>query len=149
MPKIYLKRLVCAIVYIILSFTFGCAFTKVEINKPEFIDKKKKVFIYGTEDKAKVYQTVKNNFIRLGFVVVEDKSEAGLILDYDFDCYWDLIYYNCTRFSMFLSDAKTDEIIFQAKYIIGEFLSSEAIVNRVFNKLENKLDKAPLAQPVI
>lgn len=145
MPLYYKKILYTVTILFWVAITSGCAINKVQIHHADLIDKNKKMFVYGLEDEADINSTVKNNLIELGFDIVENKDEARLIVDYNFECGWDLIHYTCEKFNLFVTDKMSNKIVFQSKFWGSTPLSAETLINMMFDKLENELDKT-LAQ---
>lgn len=125
----------------VLLLNSGCAINKAQLNRPDLIDKNKKVFIYGHTDAADINSTVKKNFIRLGFDVIENKNEAKLIVDYNYQCYWDVFHYTCTKFNMFVTDVMSNEIVFKTKFWADSPFSASTLINNMFDKLEKEIDK--------
>jgi hypothetical protein len=125
----------------VLLFNSGCAINKVQINRPDLIDKNKKVFIYGHADVAEINSTVKKNFIRLGFDVIENKNDAKLVVDYNSECGWDLFHYTCDKFNMFVTDTISNEIVFQSKFWGNTPFSASTLISDMFEKMERELDK--------
>jgi hypothetical protein len=125
----------------ILLFNLGCAINKAQVNRPDLIDKNKKVFIYGHADVANINSTITKNFIRLGFDVIENKKEAELVVDYNGECGWDLFHYTCGKFNMFVTDTISNEIVFQSKFWGNTPFSASTLISNMFEKLEKELDK--------
>ncbi len=99
------------------------------------------MYIYGYNDEANIKSTVKKNLLKLGFDVVDDKGIAALIVDYNYNCRWDVIHYTCRRFNMFVTDAMSNEIVLQSKFWAETLFSANHLIDNMFNELEKELDK--------
>ncbi len=136
-----------SIILYILLFISGCAINQARVNRPDLVNRNKKMFIYGHTDQASIYSTVKKKLNELGFEVVENKDEAGATVDYNYECGWDVIHYTCRTFNLFVTDTMSNEIVFQSKFWADSPLSASSLISRMFDKLKKELDQA-MAQPV-
>ncbi len=124
----------------LLSIT-GCAINSAQVNRPDLLNRNK-MFIYGYADAADIYSTLKKNLLRIGFDVTENKDESELVVDYNYDCGWDVIHYTCLKFNMFITDTKSKEIVLKSKFWGSTPFSAGHLISNMFDKLEKELDKA-------
>jgi len=129
------------VIFIAFLFTSGCAINNVQVHRPDLLNKDKKMFIYGHADAADIYSTVKKNLLKLGFDVVEEKGEAELAADYNYECGWDVIHYTCRKFNLFVTDTSSKEIVFQSKFWGDTPFSARYLIDNMFDKLKKELDK--------
>jgi hypothetical protein len=99
------------------------------------------MFIYGHADVANINSTITKNFIRLGFDVIENRKEAELVVDYNGECGWDVFHYTCGMFNMFVTDTKSDEIVFKSEFWGDTPFSASTLINKMFDKLEKELKR--------
>jgi hypothetical protein len=148
MNKRFLKSFASLFTLFIIFFLSGCAFNKVEVKKPELLNKNKTVFVFLDNDKAQIRQTIVENFTRLGFTITEDKPTAGLYVDFNGNCGFDVFHYTCMNFNMFVTDAVSKEIVFQSSFFGDTPFSAKTLINNMFIKVEKELSKkAILSSP--
>ncbi len=146
--KLFNKKSILFFLAILLAplFYSGCALNKAQVNRPDLINKNKNIFIYGNDDKANIHSTVRKNFVKLGFNIVENKEEAGLIVDYNGKCGWDVIHYTCEQFNLFVTDNISGDIVLKSKFVAGSPLSASSLIDDMFDEIKVELDKA-MAKP--
>ncbi len=128
---------VVVLFFVVLS---GCAIHTVEIKRPDLIEPHKTMFVFGHEDVADINKTVKKNLTGMGFSLVQEKSDAELLVDYNFNCRFDVFHYTCKTFNLFVTDSKSRETAIQAKFWADTPFSAETLVNDLFKKLEGELE---------
>ncbi len=123
----------------VFLFLSGCAFHKTDIKNSELLHKKTTIFIYGYEDNLKIKEIVKTELTKRGYIVTDKKSDAQLIADYNYRCYYDVFHYTCLQFYFFISDKETGEIILGSKFGGDTPWSAETLLHDMFKRIDDKL----------
>ncbi len=132
-PRIALL-LVCALFFL----ATGC-FKRAEIGDRKLLEGKKTVYIYAPDDPMTFKENVRKGLARLGFSVVDVKSEADLVVDYRGNCGWDLLHYTCKLINFFVTDRASGEIVIKASFQGSTPLSVEKILKDMFTEIETKI----------
>lgn len=125
-------------IIVLVIIISGCV-SKVEIldNKQNIINRP--IYVYGLDDHIGTRETVKTKLSSLKFDVVENKSEAEIIADYNCSYYYDVIHYTITKFEFFITDKKNGKILLKYEFYGNTPYSAGGILNKAFKEIEQKL----------
>lgn len=80
--------------------------------------------------------------LRQGFVITEDKSKAELMVDFNYQCYWDIFHYTCKRFNFYITDAVSGKVLIHSQFSANTPFGAEDQVESLLENVDDELNKS-------
>lgn len=126
---------------ILVASLCGCTFRHTDVFDPGLLARKKVVFIYGIEDNLKIKETLRNEMMRWGYIMTEDKSKAELTVDFNYQCYWDVFHYTCKRFNFYIADAASGKVLVHSQFSANTPFGVEEQVKNLLENVDDRFNK--------